>query len=139
MRTECQIMLDVAKSALGTPYKWGGSSLSQGIDCSGLVRECLLSAIGGWPVEDMTAASMFVHPIMTGRKVIHKPENPLIPGTLLFFGKSEKAITHVALAYGPHHYIEAAGTNDEAQVRVRPLGYRKDIVGRIELFKGESW
>lgn len=31
-------IVDTARSAIGTKYKWGGSSPSQGFDCSGLVH-----------------------------------------------------------------------------------------------------
>jgi cell wall-associated NlpC family hydrolase len=34
-----QRVVDIAKSALGVDYVWGGNSLSNGVDCSGLVQQ----------------------------------------------------------------------------------------------------
>ena len=64
--------------------------------------------------------------------------------SLLFFGKSTKSITHVALAIGHSQMIESAGggrnviTEDDAirenaMVRIRPIVSRDDLVAAIKL------
>jgi SH3-like domain-containing protein len=95
----------VAKTFLGLPYLWGGSS-TKGVDCSGFVqsvyflnglilqRDASLQALHGSFVD-----------ISTGY-------DNLKSGDLLFFGSKENGknhVTHVAIYMGHNDYINSSG------------------------------
>jgi cell wall-associated NlpC family hydrolase len=99
------------RSALGTPYEWGGTSLQNGVDCSGLIWAAARQAgIKGVP---RTSQQQFHvgHPVQM---------NGLRPGDLVFsqWG-SEQGAGHVSIYIGNGKIIEAArpGTN----VSIKPL------------------
>jgi len=95
----------VAKTFLGLPYLWGGSS-AKGVDCSGFVqsvyymnglilqRDASLQALHGSAVD-----------ITNGYSMLKK-------GDLLFFGSRKNGIshvTHVAIYFGNSEYINSSG------------------------------
>ncbi len=88
-----QIVLDRAKSLLGRPYLWGGTS-TKGMDCSGFTRTSFLDA-GYLLGRD---ASLQVH---EGKEVDKDNQKEWKPGDLLFFGTirddGSQRITHVAI------------------------------------------
>lgn len=96
---------NVAKTFLGLPYLWGGSS-SKAVDCSGFVqsvyfmnglilqRDASLQALHGSSVD------------------ITNGYNRLEKGDLLFFGSKKNGIahvTHVAIYIGNNEYINSSG------------------------------
>ena len=131
-----ELMVDYAKSFIGTPYKWGGSGAG-GFDCSGFIQE-VLSCVGLDPKGDQTAQNLYNYFINKGKG------NGISKGSLLFWGKSNNKITHVSLAIDFWHHIEAGGggrltTNlKEAQrtgamVRIRPITSRRDLFSAIKI------
>lgn len=85
-------LLATARSFLGVPYLWGGTT-ARGIDCSGYVQQVyLLNGIRLDRDADQQA--------MEG----HGVDVPAA-GDLIFFGKD--GITHVALATGERTFIHA--------------------------------
>ena len=82
------LLIEQAKSFIGTPYQWGGDS-KQGMDCSGLIYQSF-NAI------DIEVPRTTKELIQQGRK-IH--QNKLKPGDLVFFKtiKSKAKATHVGL------------------------------------------
>lgn len=100
------------RSALGTPYVWGGTSLRSGVDCSGLVQAAARAAgIRGVP---RTSQEQFTQGTPVG---IHQ----LRPGDLVFskWG-SEVGAGHVSVYIGGGKIIEAAGRG--IPVRVANIG-----------------
>lgn len=126
-----ELILRYALSFLGTPYYFGGDDPIQGIDCSGLVLEMLIAA-GVFPHgTDMTAQGLYNH--FEG-----KSGSGWALGSLAFYGKDARNITHVAFCISDKLMIEAGGggpttTNlqeavkKNAFVKMRPIKYRKDF------------
>jgi len=109
-------ILDIAKSMMGVPYLWGGTSV-KGVDCSGFTktayfmngmvipRDASQQVLVGEAVDILSADTLDTD----------KALRNLRPADLLFFasgkGRSPDArITHVALYLGNGEFIHAAGT-----------------------------
>lgn len=89
------------RSALGTPYVWGGTSLQNGVDCSGLVWAAARAAgIKGLPRVSQDQFHFGTPVKMSG----------LRPGDLVFsqWG-NEQGAGHVSVYIGNGKIIEAAG------------------------------
>jgi len=91
----------VARSQIGTRYRYGGTTPSGGFDCSGFVRY-VLSAIQ--LVLPRTAAQQ-------GElgATIPKDTTRLRPGDLLTFGRGGR-VTHIGIYVGNGRYIHASPT-----------------------------
>jgi hypothetical protein len=89
------------RSAQGTPYVWGGTSLQHGVDCSGLVqRAAQLAGIRNVP---RTSQEQFAHGTPVSMRSLR-------PGDLIFSNwGSEQGAGHVSVYIGNGHIIEAAG------------------------------
>ena len=83
-----------AYSAIGVPYKWGGSNPQEGFDCSGLTMWSWGQA--GVPLPHSSAAQYAMLP--------HVSRSDLKPGDLLFF---YSPISHVAIYVGGNQMIHA--------------------------------
>jgi hypothetical protein len=96
-RTSVEYITAYARSFLGVPYLWGGTSC-EGIDCSGFVQLCY--RIGGYVIpRDADQQHAFLqHDV---------DRNRLQEGDLVFFGRHK--ITHVAMALNNHEYIHSEG------------------------------
>lgn len=126
------ILADYASKFIGVPYKWGGST-HDGIDCSGLVQEILMSA-GLDPSGDQNSQGLFDY-FLTKQPVSSVPK----AGAICFYGKDVKSITHIAFMIDEKRIIEAGGggshvlTREDAEkasafVRIRPYNHRSDLV-----------
>lgn len=128
---------EYALKFVGRPYIWGGDGSGKcdgGFDCSGLALECLW-ALGIFPNGDMTAQG--IYDTLYGQLIWSTPERGKEKADdLLFFGKDDKHITHVAICIGGGLMVEAGGGGSKCKtaatstgmVRVRPISWRKDLV-----------
>jgi hypothetical protein len=126
-------IIKTAKSFMGIPYLWGGTSI-KGMDCSGFTKMAFYLNGVVLPRD----ASQQVHtgePVDTEERL----EN-LQPGDLLFFGRkgsdsNKERITHVAIYIGDGDYIHASGKvriNSFAKDKPNYNAYRDDSFVRAK-------
>lgn len=123
-----KINIELAKKYLGRPYVWGGNCEAEGgYDCSGFVFQVLQQS--GFKVNRDTAQGYY----NTFSKYETSKTN-IATGDLLFFGKSKKSITHIAIALDNKTMIESIGTskntikNKGKGVSTSNITRRKDLV-----------
>jgi hypothetical protein len=104
-------MLAFSKRFLGLPYTWGGTS-SFGYDCSGFAQMLCRRRGFNLPRDAQPQAEW------TGVVPIERKE--LQPGDLLYFGSSEKKITHTGMYLGDGKFINAT-THETPMVRIDNL------------------
>ena len=93
---------DYAKKWIGTKYKWGGNSLTKGIDCSGFVKAVYAKFGYTTPRVSRDMAKTY--------KTISISE--LKPGDLVFYGNVRKNyINHVAIYIGNGQLVHALNSN----------------------------
>jgi len=96
-RTSVAAITSHARTFLGVPYLWGGTSY-EGIDCSGFTQLCY--RMGGYVIpRDADQQNAFL--------LQDVDRNQLQEGDLIFFGREQ--ITHVAMALNNHEYIHSEG------------------------------
>lgn len=129
-------IVTTARTYLGKPYVWGGESESEGgYDCSGFVYSVLNKC--GMKVPRTTAQ---------GYSALGKTVTNIQSADLLYFGKSTKRITHIAIAINSTQMIESIGnskntkTNKGKGVSITNISHRNDLVlvKRIVDFKKEK-
>lgn len=103
--------IELAKRFIGIPYLWGGRS-SFGFDCSGFTQ-MLVRARGVEMPRDADKQAAWSGVTRIERK-------DLQPGDLLFFGASEKEVTHTGMYIGDGQFIQAT-TNGHPVVQVSRL------------------
>jgi cell wall-associated NlpC family hydrolase len=104
-------MLALSKKFLGLPYTWGGTS-SYGYDCSGFTQ-MLERQRGVLMPRD-------AQPQAEWSGVASVSRQNLDPGDLLYFGSSEKHITHTGMYLGENKFINAT-TYTTPMVRIDDL------------------
>lgn len=120
---------------LNVPYIWGADNPLKGFDCSGFVQ-WYLAQFGADPMGDQTAQGLYDYFLINGTNKVQDL------GALSFYGKSNSAISHVAIHLTPMLIVEAGGGNHTtttyqaamdqgACIRVRPVNRRKDYIGTI--------
>ena len=104
-------MLEFSKRFLGLPYTWGGTS-SYGYDCSGFSQ--MLGRRRG------ISMPRDAQPQAEWSGVVAVERKDLAPGDLLYFGSSEKKITHTGIYIGVGKFINAT-THLTPMVRIDDL------------------
>lgn len=130
--------IQTALSFQNTPYRWGGDGPT-GIDCSGLVVECLLSC-GELPHgTDLTANDLW-------HRYRHAEVDEPNEGCLAFWLNPAGEAYHVAICLDPYVCLTADGggsttltsqdaTRRGAFVKIRPNDYRRPKPKFVNIFK----
>ena len=107
-------VIQTAMQFLGQPYVWGGSSPSEGFDCSGLLQYSL--AQNGINISRTTYDQ-----VNEGTAV---SKSDLQPGDAVFFGTADD-VHHVGIYIGNGEYIHAPKTGDV--IKISKLSDRSDF------------
>ena len=117
---------DAAQKYIGTPYVWGGESMSEGgMDCSGFVYNALKDA--GYDVGRTTAQGYRSY----GNTV---SKSDMQPGDLIFFGKNNNDASHIGIYIGNGQMIHSSGgskntkSNPGKGVSIANVDYRSDFL-----------
>ena len=95
-----QQIIDFARQFIGTPYMFGGSDLTTGVDCSGFV----FSVLNEFGISlGRSSRDMINNGIPVDRENI-------APGDLIFFSSNGTVVTHVALYMGSGQFIHSTDT-----------------------------
>jgi len=100
-------IVSVAKSFIGMPYSWGGSSPDEGFDCSGLTT-AVYQLIGLNLPHSSKKQYRLGTPVKKGQ---------LLKGDLVFFATSSaRKISHVGIYIGDNKFIHAPGMNKQIRM-----------------------
>jgi len=106
-------MMQIAKSTIGAPYKWGGNNPQRGFDCSGLMSYVHKNALG--LKIPRTAAKQ-----RDNSRTINFAQ--LQPGDMLFF-KTGKKSNHVGVYIGNRKFIHAPSSGKRVTVASMDSSY----------------
>lgn len=102
----------IAMQAQGTPYAWGGNSLTKGVDCSGLVQQ-VYGQLG------IKVPRTTYEQAKSGKVV---SMGSILPGDLIFYNTGSRdpngigQFSHVAIYIGNGQVIHAPGTGKNVRV-----------------------
>lgn len=99
--------------ALDTDYRYGGRSMADGFDCSGLVAYVFKTAWGVDLPHNSRAQSEYGVPIAA---------SAMRPGDLVFYNTAHRPYSHVGIYLGDGKFIHAPRTG--ARVRIEDLHKR---------------
>ena len=109
-------LVQTARRFIGTPYRWGGSSLEDGFDCSGLTMT--VYRLNGLDLP-RKALSQF----RAGSPV---PAGSLQRGDLVFFATGRKRqVSHVGIYSGQGKFIHAPGSGKRIRIASLANSYFK--------------
>ncbi len=115
-----------AERFVGIPYRWGGDTVVEGMDCSGFVRAVFNLCGVSIP---RTSREQF----KTG-ETIAKAE--LKDGDLVFFGDSDERINHVGIYVGNGKFVHAPKRGEEIKITgIDESYFEKRFVGARRYFQ----
>ncbi|RNC68920.1 MAG: peptidoglycan-binding protein [Desulfuromonadales bacterium] len=101
-----QIAARTAERFVGIPYRWGGDTVVDGMDCSGFVRAVYNLCGVNIP---RTSREQFRVGDSVGREELRD-------GDLVFFGASSESINHVGIYVGDGKFVHAPRRGDDIKV-----------------------
>ena len=113
-------MLLQSISLIGIPYRWGGNTPEQGMDCSGFIHYVFKKSLG----IDLprTAAQM-------AKVGIRVSLDDLEPGDLIFFTIHHNYIDHIGMYIGDNRFIQSPHTGDSIKVTELNSAWRSKVTG----------
>lgn len=111
-----------AKKFVGNPYKWGGTSLTNGADCSGFTLAVMAHfgiKIPRVAADQATGKSQWGGPFA---KAVRVTQSQLKPGDLVFY---YSPISHVALYIGNGEVVHAS--NPSTGIKISKYNYAKPV------------
>ena len=114
-------IVQTAKSFLGMPYKWGGSSPREGFDCSGLTMV----------VYRLNGLNLPRNSRQQWREGVSIKRSRLMKGDLVFFATTgKKRISHVGIYTGNGTFIHAPGRGKKIRTaKITSQYYKKKYRG----------
>lgn len=106
-------LVQTARSFLGVPYLWGGTSAGTGFDCSGLTMT--VYHLNGLDLP-RTSQEQFASGAPVDRSSLEK-------GDLIFFAAVGDKISHVGIYAGDGHFIHASGKGKKIRIDPIATGY----------------
>jgi len=107
-----QQIVNYALQFLGNPYVWGGTSLTNGADCSGFTMRVMEHFGVSLPHYSGSQAQM-------GKKV---SSSEMRPGDLVFYSNSGGRINHVGIYIGNGQIVNAASRR--SGIKISNWNYR---------------
>ncbi len=105
-------VVNYALRFVGNRYVWGGTSLTNGADCSGFVQSVMKNFGVSLPRTSREQSNC-------GRAVT---SNQMRPGDLIFYTNSSGTVNHVAMYIGNGQIVHAASTR--SGIRISTWNYR---------------
>lgn len=120
-------VINWAQTKLGHKYIWGGDGYDNphdGFDCSGLMKAAYAEVGIELPrvANDQYQASN-----------VHPKRSELLPGDLVFYGKTERGIHHVGLYVGSGMMLHAP--NSRSKIRFDKIDYMSDYYGATRIIR----
>jgi hypothetical protein len=114
-------IIRTAKTFLGVPYRWGGTSAAEGFDCSGLTMA--VYHLNGFDLPRSSTAQW-------GRGMPVSYDS-LEQGDLVFFAtRGGNRVSHVGIYVGDRRFIHAPGRGKRIRIDSMSRGYfRRHFVG----------
>lgn len=112
-------IIDYACQFIGNPYVWGGTSLTNGADCSGFVQSVLKHFGIYIPRVSRDQAKVGIP--------INSPDE-LRPGDLIFYANSSGTVNHVAMYIGNGMIVNAGSA--KSGILINTYDYRTPVAMR---------
>lgn len=120
MSVEQQEVISFALQYVGNKYRYGGSSLTKGTDCSGFTMS----------VYKNFGYSLSHNAYMQMKEIKNVQMKDILPGDLVFYGSSKQSCSHVALYIGNGKVVHAS--TESTGIIISNYKYRKYVaVGRV--------
>lgn len=116
-----QDLTALARSLVGTPYRYGGNSPDSGFDCSGFVGYVFRQSLN----IDLPRSSQEIYRL-------GQPVEPaqLRPGDLVFYNTLRRAFSHVGIYLGEDRFIHSPSSGGGIRVENMQMSYwRKHFNG----------
>ena len=115
-------LVEYALQFVGNPYKYGGTSLTNGADCSGFVQSIFAH------FDYSLSRSSREQAKTAGYTDVEVKESELQPGDLIFYANSSGTVYHVAIYMGDGKVVHAA--NERKGITISEYDYMKPYKAR---------